>query len=86
MTQSASPEINTDIQADDAHMHVPYRLADVLPIAFPNGGMTLSGLRNEVRKGRLDVYLIAGKHFTTLADIEEMKRRCVVRYDTSRGS
>ncbi|VVT04746.1 hypothetical protein [Rhizobium sp. EC-SD404] len=82
MTQSTSPKNEADTPEDDARLHVPYRLADIVPIAFPNGGMTVNGLRNEVRKGRLDVYLIAGKHFTTLADIEEMKKRCVVRQDT----
>lgn len=56
----------------------PIRLADVLPLAFPHGGMKLSGLRSEMRRGRLTVMRIAGKDFTTLRYIEEMKNKCLV--------
>jgi len=59
-----------------ADPETPLRLADILPLAFPAGGMTISGLRKEARRGRLAVMRIAGKDFTTLADIEEMKRQC----------
>jgi hypothetical protein len=30
----------------------PLRLADAVTIAFPHGGMTVSGLRREIRRGR----------------------------------
>jgi hypothetical protein len=40
--------------------------------AFPNGGMTVSGLRREAAEGRLAISCIAGKQFTTLRAIREM--------------
>jgi hypothetical protein len=54
----------------------PLRLEDAVRIAFPAGGMTLSGLRKEVARGTLQVELIAGKHFTTLDDIKRMRELC----------
>ena len=51
----------------------PLRLEDAVKIAFPVGGMTVAGLRKEIARGNLDVELIAGKHFTTLADIKKMR-------------
>lgn len=33
----------------------PYPLKDILPLAYPNGGMTLSGLRKEIARGNLVV-------------------------------
>jgi len=57
----------------------PLRLAEALKIAFPRGGMTLAGLRREISRKRLTVEIIAGKHFTTLANIEEMRRQCRVQ-------
>jgi hypothetical protein len=54
----------------------PLRLDVAAKIAFPNGGMTVSGLRREIAKGRLAVEVIAGKQFTTLADIQEMRSLC----------
>jgi hypothetical protein len=47
----------------------PLRLADPAAIAFPHGGMTVSGLRREAAKGRLAISHIAGKQFTTLRAI-----------------
>jgi len=49
--------------------NTPLRLAEAVRIAFPSGGMTVSGLRREIARGRLAVEIIAGKQFTTLADI-----------------
>lgn len=63
----------TDI-SDDA----PLRLKDAVKIAFPAGGMTESGLRQEHAKGRLKLEMIAGKHFVTLRAIREMRERCKV--------
>src|SRR5947207_5267283 len=54
----------------------PLRLSEALKLAFPNGGMTVSGLRRERDRGRLAVERIAGKEFTTLADIERMRALC----------
>jgi hypothetical protein len=47
----------------------PLRLADAIEIAFPRGGITVSGLRKEAAKGRLIIERIAGKDFVTLAAI-----------------
>lgn len=63
----------TDIP-DDA----PLRLKDAVKIAFPAGGMTVSGLRGEITRGRLEAEMIAGKHFVTLRAIREMRERCKV--------
>ena len=54
----------------------PLRLEKALELAFPTGGMTVSGLRKERDRGTLAVEMIAGKEFTTLADIREMRRKC----------
>ncbi|GAA4182694.1 excisionase [Shinella granuli] len=64
---------NDNIQPD-----APVRLADILPVAFPHGGMTVSGLRKEAARGRLVLMRIAGKDFTTMRSIEEMKEQCRV--------
>nr|WP_249793764.1 hypothetical protein [Bradyrhizobium cenepequi] len=40
--------------------------------------MTVSGLRKEIAKGRLEVELIAGKQFTTLLAIARMRELCRV--------
>ena len=54
----------------------PLRLADAAAIAYPFGGMTASGLRREANKGRLVIERTAGKDYTTLAAIDEMRARC----------
>lgn len=56
----------------DITSKTPLRLEDAVQIAFPAGGMTVSGLRTEKRKGNLDVMVLAGKEFTTLEAIERM--------------
>jgi hypothetical protein len=56
----------------------PLRLRDAAAIAFPMGGVTERTLRREHRRGRLTIYEIGGKHFTTLRDIAEMTRACSV--------
>jgi hypothetical protein len=55
---------------------IPLRLKDALHYAFPAGGMTVKGLRRERDRGTLIVERIAGRDYTTLANIEEMRRRC----------
>jgi hypothetical protein len=54
----------------------PLRLKDAVSIAFPAGGMTVSGLRKERDRGRLAVEKIAGREFTTLSNIERMREQC----------
>src|SRR5690606_16185620 len=63
---------------DNIGPNTPVRLADIVSLAFPAGGMTVSGLRREASRGHLMMMRIAGKDFTTLAAIEEMKTRCLV--------
>src|SRR5215469_12779468 len=54
----------------------PLRLKKAAEIAFPVGGMTASGLRQEAKRGRLVIERIANKDFTTLRHIEEMRKQC----------
>ena len=54
----------------------PLRLSVAVQEAFPAGRMTVSGLCREAAKGRLEIEVIAGKHFTTLAAIERMRELC----------
>jgi hypothetical protein len=56
----------------------PLRLEIAAAIAFPDGGMTASGLRKEHTKGRLEFERIANKDFVTLKQIEEMRKRCAL--------
>ena len=56
----------------------PIRLAMAAKIAFPDGSMTASGLRRERDRGRLVVEKIAGKEYTSLAQIERMRELCRV--------
>ena len=54
----------------------PLRLKTAVEVAFPFGGMTVSGLRREAKKGHLAIEEIAGKQFTTLRHIQEMREKC----------
>jgi hypothetical protein len=54
----------------------PLRLKDAVRIAFPFGGMTVSGLRREAVKGILVLERYANKDFVTLNAIIEMRKRC----------
>jgi hypothetical protein len=54
----------------------PLRLDLAVKIAFPFGGMTVSGLRREAARGRLVFERIAGKQFVTLQAINEMRAQC----------
>jgi hypothetical protein len=64
---------------DNFHPDHPLRLADAIKFGFPYGGMTVSGLRREAAKGRLNIEKIANKDFTTLRAIEEMRKLCRVK-------
>ena len=63
----------TNLTAD-----TPLRLSVAAALAFPDGSMTASGLRREGARGRLVVERIAGKDYTTLANIERMRDLCRV--------
>jgi hypothetical protein len=56
----------------------PLRLGVAAALAFPDGSMTASGLRREAERGRLLIERVAGKDFTTLANIERMRELCRV--------
>jgi hypothetical protein len=47
-------------------------------LAYPDGSMTASGLRKEAGRGRLVIERVAGKDYTTLAAIEDMRELCRV--------
>src|ERR1700730_8943939 len=58
--------------------HSPLRLSVAAALAFPDGSMTASGLRREGARGRLVIERIAGKDYTTVANIERMRELCRV--------
>jgi hypothetical protein len=58
----------------------PLRLRVAAALAFPDGSMTASGLRREGARGKLIIERIAGKDYTTLANIDRMRELC--RVDT----
>jgi|SRR5580658_4349121 hypothetical protein len=66
----------TSLTVPDVPRDAPLRLSRAAEIAFPDGGMTASGLRREASKGRLTIERIAGKDFTTLEAIDEMRKLC----------
>jgi hypothetical protein len=63
--------MTSEISAD-----TPLRLKTAVRLAFPDGGMTVPGLRREAAKGHLAIETIAGKQFTTLNAIQEMRKQC----------
>ena len=64
---------------DNIHPEHPLRLEDAIKYGFPHGGMTVSGLRREAARGRLLIERIANKDFTSLKNIEEMRKLCRVK-------
>src|SRR5580698_4335661 len=63
---------------DKINPDTPLRLRVAAALAFPDESMTASGLRREAARGRLVVERIAGKDYTTLANIERMRELCRV--------
>jgi hypothetical protein len=57
----------------------PLRLKIAAKIAFPDGSMTVSGLRREAKRGKLTIERISGKDFTTLGNIDRMRELCRVQ-------
>lgn len=53
------------------------RLKDAAAL-YPELGLTVQTLRTERDKGNLRTYIVAGKEFTTEADVEVMFKRCAV--------
>jgi hypothetical protein len=64
----------------------PLRLDVAAKLAFPDGSMTASGLRKENAKGRLVIERIAGKDYTTLNDIKDMRKLCRLERVPAYGS
>src|SRR5450759_4644137 len=64
--------------AEGVGPNTPLRLLLAAAMAFPDGSMTASGLRREAARGRLIIERIAGKDYTTLANIERMRELCRV--------
>jgi hypothetical protein len=64
------------LDPSDVGANAPLRLALAAALAYPDGSMTASGLRKEAARGRLAVERTAGKDYTTLAAIEEMRMLC----------
>ena len=64
------------LRLEDISDNTPLRLAVAAEIAFPDGSISASSLRKERDAGRLIVERIAGKEYTTLANIQEMRRLC----------
>jgi hypothetical protein len=73
-TRDAKTAVKTNVS--EVSSTAPLRLDVAAQLAFPAGGMTAAGLRREAAKGRLAIERIAGKDYTTLADIEEMRALC----------
>jgi hypothetical protein len=55
---------------------MPLRLDVAAALEYPDGSMTASGLRREAARGRLVIERTAGKDYTTLNAIREMRRLC----------
>jgi hypothetical protein len=64
------------VRPKDIHEDEPLRLEVAAACAFPDGSMKASGLRREVARGRLIVERIAGKDYTTLKAIKNMRDQC----------
>jgi hypothetical protein len=71
-------EIRTALAAciQNVSKDAPLKLDLAAQLAFPDGSMSASGLRREGAKGRLVIERIAGKDYTTLEAIEEMRKLC----------
>ena len=56
----------------------PLQLGVAARLAYPDGSMTASGLRKEAERGRLAIERVAGKDYTTLSAIAEMREKCLL--------
>lgn len=64
------------LNREQVQTDAPLRLELAASLAFPDGSMTVSGLRREAARNRLVIERIAGKDYTTLAHIERMRELC----------
>jgi len=65
--------------SEQERQSMPLRLSVAAAIAFPDGTMTAAGLRKERDRGRLVTEMIAGKEYTTLAEVKAMRELCRIR-------
>lgn len=63
----------------------PLRLEVAAALAFPDGGVSASGLRRERDNGRLVTFFVANKEFTTLDAVKRMIEACAVATRRSPG-
>jgi hypothetical protein len=63
---------------DNIEPDKPLPLEMAARVAFPDGSMTASGLRNEIKKGNLQASKVAGRIWTTLSNIKRMMERCQI--------
>ena len=68
---------------DNVGPDTPLRLSVAAALAFPDGSLKASGLRREASRGRLVIERIAGKYFTTMANINRMRELCRVEQKAS---
>jgi hypothetical protein len=54
------------------------RLGVAAALEFPDGSMGVSGLRREAQNGRLKIWRIAGKDYTTKQALKEMRDQCAL--------
>ena len=79
MSRQPSTRAQTDpLRIGDIRPNTPLRLDVAAALAYPDGSMTASGLRREVKRGRLVIERTAGKDYTTLAAIDRMRELCRV--------
>ena len=76
--KKSSPGAKSQFDQAKINSDTPIRLTIAAALAFPDGSMTASGLRRESARGRLVIERIAGKDYTTLANIERMRELCRV--------
>ena len=55
-----------------------YTLKEAVARFFPGGQLTVTSLRTEINKGRLQTILVAGKILVTESAIAEMLKSCAV--------
>jgi hypothetical protein len=73
-TRGAKTPVKIDVS--EVTPNTPLRLEIAAQLAFPGGGIGAPGLRKEALRGKLVVERIAGKDYTTLSAIEDMRLLC----------
>jgi hypothetical protein len=70
--------MSSELKLETVAKDTPLRLEVAAGLAFPDGSMSVSALRRLVVAQKLGHEIVAGKYYTTLADIEEMRKSCRV--------